>query len=214
MHETLSHLNSTLTSKSGRGCNHGHSRPFVGHGSGVCPEGSELGWVTVLRPLAPSGLCPISHVGPERLAWCRSARGWGGEVWGPLPCSLSRTLPPRRRGRGGSAWLLPAPRGFRSLPAAEGQSGRPGLRRSHGWRCWRRWLRRCGARGACWCCCWCLWLCCLYSSPCRPRYGGPGPRSSPLSLPPTRSTGPSSPFLASPRPPTFSTSSGVVDFEL
>lgn len=33
---------------------------------------------------------------------------------------------PRRRGRGGSTWLLPAPRGLGPCwPAAEGQSGRP-----------------------------------------------------------------------------------------
>lgn len=72
--------------------------------------------MTVLRPLVPPGLCPISHVSPE---W---GAGAGGVLWGPFPAPC-----PDQGGaaRGGSAWLLPVPWGFRSLPAAaEGQSGR------------------------------------------------------------------------------------------
>lgn len=132
--------------------------------------------------------------------------GWGGCL-GPLPSGAPSLLlvpdsqPPRRRGRGGSAWLLPAPRGFRSLPAAEGQSGRPvsGDRADGGaGGAGQEGVERAAPAGAS------AGAAGSAAYTLRPAAQGtvaPGRDPPPLSLPPTRSTGPSSPFLASPSPP-------------
>lgn len=144
----------------------------------------------------------------------QALRGWSGGdgLRGPFPAPCPG-LSAAQEARPGRFRVAPPPPlgALGPLPAAEGQSGRPVSRRSRGWRRWRRWPRRCGARGACWCCCWCRWPCCPCSSPCRPRYGGPGPRPSPLEPASHWEHRLRGSLLASPALPT---SRGILDFEL